>query len=173
MLLRRLSEQQFLVLVTHRSMKRYLFVIFLFSIIFANSALAFNLTTDGGLNDSARETGHTSMTGVAGESPARLIGKVIKGILSFMGVVFLVLMIYGGYKWMMSAGNEQEVGKAKNTVKSAIIGLVIILAAYAITAFIGSSVTPVNEAAANCIANGGIWESNLDGTGGQCIQAGP
>lgn len=65
------------------------------------------------------------------------IGKVVGVILSLVGVVFLILMIYGGLNWMIARGNEQEVTKSKELIKSAIIGLIIVLAAYAITAYIG------------------------------------
>ncbi|MCK5510713.1 hypothetical protein KAI65_04200 [Candidatus Parcubacteria bacterium] len=66
------------------------------------------------------------------------IGKVVGVILSLIGVVFLILMIYGGFTWMIARGNEQEVTKSKELIKSAIVGLIIVLAAYAITAYIGS-----------------------------------
>ncbi len=68
---------------------------------------------------------------------AKRIGSIIGVILSFVGILFLILMIYGGLIWMMARGNEQEVEKAKNIIISAVFGLIIILAAYAITAFIG------------------------------------
>lgn len=67
------------------------------------------------------------------------IGKVIGVILSLVGVAFLILMIYGGFIWMNSRGNEQEVEKAKNIIRNSIIGLLIVIAAYAITAFIGDN----------------------------------
>lgn len=93
------------------------------------------------------EAAHTGYLGTAGnteltESQWKLIsipttiGKIIGALLSFVGVVFLVLMIYGGFTWMMARGNEQEVTKAKSLIEAAIIGLVIVLAAYAITGFI-------------------------------------
>jgi len=53
-----------------------------------------------------------------------------------MGVIFLILAIYGGFKWMTAAGNEESVEKAKKTITNAILGLVIVLAAYAIVKFI-------------------------------------
>ena len=90
-------------------------------------------------------TGYTDMEETDSEDPAQIFGKVVNGILSFIGVIFLVLMIYGGYKWMMSAGNEQEVAKAKNTIKAAIIGIVIVLAAYAITSFIGTAISSTSN----------------------------
>ena len=45
-------------------------------------------------------------------------------------------MVYGGYLWMTARGNEEEVTKAKNLIKAAIIGLIIVLAAYAISIFV-------------------------------------
>ena len=66
------------------------------------------------------------------------IGKVVGVILSLVGVAFLVLMIYGGFTWMLARGNEQEVTKAIDLIQSAVIGLIVVLAAYAITAYIGN-----------------------------------
>lgn len=65
------------------------------------------------------------------------IGKIVGALLSFIGVVFLILMIYGGLTWMLARGNEQEVEKAKNLIIAAVIGLIIVLSAYAITSYIG------------------------------------
>jgi hypothetical protein len=57
----------------------------------------------------------------------------ISFVLSFLGVVFLILVIYGGITWMTSLGNEQKVTSAKNLLIAAIIGLIIVLLAYAIS----------------------------------------
>lgn len=59
------------------------------------------------------------------------IGKILSIATVFLGVVFLGLMIYAGFTWMMARGNEQEVEKAKNMIIYAIIGLVVVLSAYA------------------------------------------
>ena len=69
------------------------------------------------------------------------IGKIIGSVLAFVGVLFLILMIYGGLTWMTARGNEQEIEKAKETITNAVIGLIIVLAAYAITAYIGNVLT--------------------------------
>lgn len=71
------------------------------------------------------------------------IGKVVGAVLAFLGVAFFVLMIYGGYTWMFSMGNEQTATKAKDIIIAAVIGLVIVLMAYAITEYIGTAVSPV------------------------------
>ncbi len=68
---------------------------------------------------------------------ASYAGRIIGVVLSFVGVIFLGLMIYAGLMWMLAEGNEQEVTKAKDLITSAIIGLIIVFAAYALTAFIG------------------------------------
>jgi len=65
-----------------------------------------------------------------------VIGRTIQTFLSVMGIIFLALMLFGGYKWMIAQGREEEVTKAKNIIKSAVIGLGIVLIAYAITYFV-------------------------------------
>ena len=65
-----------------------------------------------------------------------IICKLINAFISLFGVIFLLLMIYGGFKWMMASGKDEEVTKAKETIKAAITGLIIVLLAYAITYFI-------------------------------------
>lgn len=68
--------------------------------------------------------------------PSRLIGNVINGLLDFLGVAFLVLIIYGGIIWMTAAGNEQKVERAKKIIMSSAIGLSIIILSRIITFFI-------------------------------------
>lgn len=76
-----------------------------------------------------------------GEDPRAIIGDIIGAVLTFVGVLFLILVIYGGLLWMTARGNEQQIEKAKNLIGAAIIGLIIVLSAYAITAFIGTQLT--------------------------------
>lgn len=71
-----------------------------------------------------------------------IVGNLIQIFLGLLGVIFMALALYGGYLWMTARGNEQTVDKAKDTIKNAVIGLGIILAAYAITQFvIGALIT--------------------------------
>jgi len=70
---------------------------------------------------------------------ASYAGKIIGIILSFIGVIFLGLMIYGGLMWMMAQGNEQQITKAKTLITNAIIGLIVVFAAYALTNFIAQN----------------------------------
>ncbi len=68
------------------------------------------------------------------------ISSFISLFLSFLGVIFLILMIFGGYNWMTAAGDEKKIDKAKDTIRAAIIGLIIIIAAYAISIFVVSRI---------------------------------
>ena len=68
-----------------------------------------------------------------------IASNIIKAVLSLLGIAFLSLMVYAGYLWMRAQGNEELVSKAKDTIKAAIIGLIIVTAAYSITSFVFNS----------------------------------
>lgn len=64
------------------------------------------------------------------------VATVIKTILALVGTIFLVLTIYAGVMWMTAQGDESAIEKATGIIKASIIGLVIIMSAYAITYFV-------------------------------------
>ncbi len=70
-----------------------------------------------------------------------VISTVISLVLSFTGIIFLMIMFYGGLRWMTARGNEAKVTKAKEAMFAAIIGFVVVLAAYAITIFVFNKLT--------------------------------
>jgi len=65
-----------------------------------------------------------------------IIGNVIFFILSLLGTIFLLLIIYSGFIWMTAGGNEQKVTKASEMIKQSIIGLLIVIGAYGISYFL-------------------------------------
>jgi hypothetical protein len=65
-----------------------------------------------------------------------VVANIIRTALGLLATVFLILTIIAGFQWMTAAGNEEQVKKAQTSMKNAIIGLVIVLAAYALTYFI-------------------------------------
>jgi cytochrome bd-type quinol oxidase subunit 2 len=85
----------------------------------------------GGLESARKTAGFSEET-----SFEKRIGSLISIVLGFVGVIFLGLTFYGGFIWMAARGNEQEIEKAKRLIESAIIGLAIVFAAYAITYFV-------------------------------------
>jgi hypothetical protein len=61
-----------------------------------------------------------------------VIQALIRFVLIFAFVVAFVMLLIGGIRWIMAGGDEKAVEKARNTITAALIGLVIILVAYAI-----------------------------------------
>lgn len=94
---------------------------------------------DYGLTETAGGAGLP--TSEVGTDIPTLIGQIVGAGLAFIGIIFFLLIIYGGFMWMTARGNEQQVTKAKDLIASAVIGLVIVLAAYAITYYIGTTLT--------------------------------
>ncbi len=64
------------------------------------------------------------------------IARIINILLGFLGVLAVVLILVAGFKWMTAAGNEEKIGEAKKLMGAGVVGLVIILAAFAIAAFV-------------------------------------
>lgn len=73
---------------------------------------------------------------VQAEGVSSIVAAVIQAFLGLLGIIFIVLIVMAGYKWMNAAGNEEKVQEAKDTIRRAIIGLIITVSAYAITYFV-------------------------------------
>jgi len=69
-------------------------------------------------------------------SPEVEVGRIIAYALSFLGVVFMILIVYGGYMWLTARGNEEQITKAKDLIKHSIIGMVIVFAAFMVSYFV-------------------------------------
>jgi cytochrome bd-type quinol oxidase subunit 2 len=78
-----------------------------------------------------------------------IMGVIIQSFLGLLGIIFLVLVIYAGYNWMTARGEEEKVTKAKDTIMRAIIGLIIIIAAYGITYFVFNALPDGSEQTTN------------------------
>ena len=62
--------------------------------------------------------------------------SIIQIILSFLGILAVIIILWGGFIWMTAAGDEGKVDKAKKLIISGIVGIVIILSAYIIANFV-------------------------------------
>jgi len=67
-----------------------------------------------------------------------IIGQAVNILLSFLGIIFIILIILAGYHWMTAGGNQETITNAKGSLKSSIIGLLIVVGAYAIWELIAS-----------------------------------
>lgn len=119
-------------------MKHNIFIFFLAAGIVLVAGLAGSVHGAYGLEDTASASG-LSASGVSNSVPT-IIGDIIGTGLSLVSVLFFILMIYGGIRWMLARGKEEEVKKSLDTIISAIIGIIVVLAAYAITNFVFKAV---------------------------------
>ena len=85
----------------------------------------------------AEITGGTEETKIS-----EIIGTLIQTILSFLGVIFIILILRGGFLWMTAGGEEDQVEDALGIIGSSVTGLVIIVMAYAIWRFVFAAFSP-------------------------------
>ena len=95
--------------------------------------------SDYGLTDAKGDLPAGRTAGTFAEKLSGALGTLIGSLLAFLGVIFLLLMIAGGLKWMTSNGEGKEVESAKNMLQAAVIGLIIVMSAYAVTAYLGDN----------------------------------
>lgn len=65
-----------------------------------------------------------------------LVGKLITALLSVLGIVFVILVIYAGFMYLSAQGDTTKVQKANKLLTQSVIGLIIVIAAYAISNFV-------------------------------------
>lgn len=68
--------------------------------------------------------------------------KIVQWVLGFLGLVAVIMILIGGFQWMTAGGNEEKVAGAKKIISAAVIGLIVILLAWAIVIFV---VTQTNK----------------------------
>jgi len=76
------------------------------------------------------------VAGLGEEDLTAVVARIIRAILGFLGIVAVVIILIGGFLWMISGGDDTKVAKARNYIIMGIIGLAFVLAAYAIASFV-------------------------------------
>lgn len=97
-----------------------------------------------GLDETASKAGYDK-----NETVQSTVDKVISTILALLAIIFFILVTYAGFRWMTARGNEEVAAEAKNILEAAIIGLIVILSAYALTSFIFKRLDTARETALN------------------------
>ncbi len=77
----------------------------------------------------------SSTLGLGSADLQETVIAIIQWILGLLGLIAVVMILIGGFKWMTAGGNEEKIESAKKLLTSAIIGLVIVLLAWAIVIF--------------------------------------
>jgi len=68
-----------------------------------------------------------------------MVGKYLNIALSFLGIIFFLIMIYAGFNWMIARGEKGAAEKAREMIFNAVMGLAIVVSAYVIVNFIGNA----------------------------------
>ena len=112
----------------------------LFSIII--SLLVFNLTIitnnvfASGATDKAKAGLDAAAPGAGFSTPAAdpagVIGKALKVVTSILGIIFVIIVVYGGITWMTAGGNADQVKKARSMLIEGVLGMAVTMGAYAI-----------------------------------------
>lgn len=117
---------------------KLLALILLLAPIFISQNIAysqdFDFNKDSGLNQSANSGGF--VTGADAATIDSLTAQIITIVLSLIGVIFLVFIIYGGVVWMTAEGNEEKIKTANKIIMNSLFGLIMTLTAYVISYFV-------------------------------------
>ncbi|MFA6588433.1 MAG: hypothetical protein WCT08_05185 [Patescibacteria group bacterium] len=98
------------------------------SILFPFSAFAVELTNPLGIDD-----------------PKLFIARILRYALGFLGIMALIMILYGGFLMLTSGGNADMIKKAKSTIIWAALGIVIIISSWQILSFILNTINQVSK----------------------------
>ena len=100
---------------------------------FAKPALAqLSTTVNQGLS-------YSTIVGWGTQDLRTTIMLIINILFGFLGLIAVVGIFYGGFKYMTAGGNEDQAAGGKKVITAGVVGLAIVFAAYAIAAFVISS----------------------------------
>ena len=103
-------------------------IIAILTMVFALTAIP-ALALDTGLS-------YGTYTGLGTRDLREGVMMIVQYLLGFLGIIAIIVILYGGFVWLTSAGSEEKVGQAKKIITAGIIGLIIIFISYAIAAFV-------------------------------------
>jgi len=107
-------------------------------------------------------------TGLPNTDPRVLAARIINVSLGIIGTIMVAYMVYAGFLWMTSGGDEEGVKKAKTMIRNAIIGLIIVLSSWAIATFVINKLLQANGGGGGGVSSsgGGGFGGGLGGGGG-------
>ena len=137
------------------------FLILGYEILAPSNALALSIS-----NQFAQQMGYSTIP------LDQQIVTIIQWALGFLALIAVIMIIYGGILWLTAAGNADRVERAKKVIMAAIIGIVILLLAWAIVWFVIQGVTeggsggPPGGQALQCVGNQCVM---MNGGSGNCV----
>jgi len=71
--------------------------------------------------------------------------NILQLLLGLLSLIAVVMIIIGGFTWLTAGGNEEKVDKAKKIISAAVVGLIIVLLAWAIVIFVARTTANVTQ----------------------------
>jgi len=96
---------------------------------------SYNFATDSGIQNTANIGGYVTDED-ADTQVNETISNIILIFISFVGVIFFVLVLYGGITWMTASGNNEKTEQATKIIMGSMVGLIITLSAYVVSSFL-------------------------------------
>ena len=85
----------------------------------------------------------SGLPGTEGTTATQLLSKIIENVLlPVAGLIAVGFLIYGGFQYVTSRGEEEQAESGKKTIQNSIIGLVIIILSYVIVTVIANALIP-------------------------------
>ncbi|MEO5927712.1 MAG: MMCAP2_0565 family pilin-like conjugal transfer protein [Patescibacteria group bacterium] len=108
------------------------------TVLIALPSMAAAQSAQNPFNQAANLAGEVGANAGLGEPKplTQIIGSIINVALGFLGIVLLFYLLYAGFLWMTAGGDEGQVKKARTMISQAVVGLIIIVAAFAISTFV-------------------------------------
>lgn len=95
------------------------------------------LAQQGNLGDTVNEgLDYGTIVGWGTQDLKTTIMNIVNIIMGFLGIVAILIILYGGFQWMTAGGNDDKVASAKHTITAGVVGLVVVIGAYAIASFV-------------------------------------
>lgn len=91
---------------------------------------------------------------ITNKTAPEMIGLLIQSLLSLLGLLFVVLIIIGGFRWMTAGGSADKIKEAKQLIVNSVIGLAIVLLSYVIVNFVFDSILGINQGGAGGVGDG-------------------
>ncbi len=96
-----------------------------------------------GLSTNIKENINSAAISFSQKDITAVIGIIINAVLGIIGVIFLILLVYAGFRWLLAKGEDAEIKKARGLIEHSIIGLVIIVGCFVIVRFVLSALQKV------------------------------
>ena len=120
------------------SAKKIFFILFVAAVAVL-PVFVFAVDDPYGASAVAKKTSLAGMS-ISNSSPEMLASQIVNLVLGFTATIFFLMILYGGITWMTAGGQSEKVAKSKEILITAIIGIAIVAASFAISVFIFSRI---------------------------------